>query len=535
MNVWRAVYGFGLVAFVAVPVLLPFGELASPASWVWTAEDGGRLWHLGRNTFALTVGTVALSLPLGVGLAVLLFRTTLFARQFFLFLLALALFVPLPIIVTSWQGFFGADGLAPLAFLGGAEYRPWVTGMRAAIWIHALAAIPWITFIVGLGLTWVEPELEDEAAQIVGPWRVLFYVTLPRVRASILAAALFVVLQTAGEISVTDMMLVSTLAEEVHTQFTLGDRAALARTLVVSLPGLLLTWLALSAVLARLEKTLPPLLPMTRPHHSMKLGSNALRFLAAASMLVLIAVPLVSLVWKVGLAGEPRRWHIEEALHFLQAETRVNGQHLVRSLALALGTGFGIAGLAVVGCWLARDRRWFRWLLFSVLTWAWVLPGPLVGIGLKNGILLLPEGPWKEVLYYAPSPAPGMWAQMVRVLPMAVVALWPVVRMIPKELFEEARLGGAGALAEFRHVVWPMTRRAAFVAALAASALCLGEVSASMRVETPGWTSFANLLFDHMHRGVDNTLAALCVLMLGGIAAIGLASGGVWKWMQGRD
>ena len=118
-------------------------------------------------------------------------------------------------------------------------------GMGAAIWIHALAAIPWITFIVGLGLTSVEPELEDEAAQIVGPWRVLMLVTLPRVRASILAAGLFVVLQTASEISVTDMMLISTLAEEIHTQFTLGDRAALARTLVVSLPSLLLVWVAL--------------------------------------------------------------------------------------------------------------------------------------------------------------------------------------------------------------------------------------------------------------------------------------------------
>ena len=161
-----------------------------------------------------------------------------------------------------------------------------------------------------------------------------------------------------------------------------------------------------------------------------------------------------------------------------------------------------------------------------------MLPGPLIGIGMKTAIIRLPEGPWKVLLYYAPSPAPGMWAQIVRVLPIAVFALWPVVRMIPKELFEEARLGGAGALAEFRHVVWPMARRATFVAALAAGALCLGEVSASMRVETPGWTSFTNLLFDHMHRGVDNTLAALCVLMLGSMALIGLASGGVWKWAQ---
>ena len=180
MTGWRIVYAVGLLAFAAVPLALPLDELAAPASWVWTSEDAVRLIHLSANTLALTAGTVALALPLGLGLAVLLFRTSFIGRPIFLFLLALALFVPLPVLVSSWQGFFGADGWLPLGLLGGAGYRPWVTGLGPAIWIHAFAAVPWITFIVGVGLTWVEPELEDEAAQIVDPWRVLFLVTLPR-------------------------------------------------------------------------------------------------------------------------------------------------------------------------------------------------------------------------------------------------------------------------------------------------------------------------------------------------------------------
>src|SRR5207244_10852172 len=36
--------------------------------------------------------------------------------------------------------------------------------------------------IVGLGLHWVEPELEEEALLQLPPWRVVWHVTLPRCR-----------------------------------------------------------------------------------------------------------------------------------------------------------------------------------------------------------------------------------------------------------------------------------------------------------------------------------------------------------------
>jgi ABC-type Fe3+ transport system permease subunit len=190
----------------------------------------------------------------------------------------------------------------------------------------------------------------------------------------------------------------------------------------------------------------------------------------------------------------------------------------------------------LTGCWLARDSRWFRWLLVGVSIWAWVTPASVIGIGLKELIQALvrvwPDGPQAAALYYAPSPLPVMWAQALRVLPIAVAFLWPVVRMIPRELFEETRLGGAGPWSEFSHVVWPTTRRAWLVTALALTALCLGEVAASARVETAGWKMFATVLYDRMHYGADSTVAALCVLLLGTIAGVGgvvLTAGAIFR------
>ncbi len=513
MNGWRLAYGVGLFVFVVLPLLMPLGELLSPAAWAWTPDDVERQSHLCTNTLTLTAGVVAISLPIGICLAVLLFRTSFFGRRSAQVLLALALFVPLPIVVSSWQALLGAQGWLPIDLWRDAPGRPWASGMQAAIWIHAIAAVPWAAFLVGMGLSRVEPELEDEARQVVGPWRVLLVITLPRTRASLLAAALFVAMQTAAETTVTEMMQVRTLAEEMRTQFALSE-IGLARTLVVTLPALLAAWALVLAVVAHIEKSLPPMLLPQRMDLALDLRPRWLLPIISAALIGMLIMPLGSLVRKLGLAGHPEHWETDTAWYFLRVALRVLGSDLLASLVTSAVTGLGVAVIGVIGCWLAKERVWFRWLLFGVLTWVWVLPGPAVGMALHQTIMLLPEGPWKVLLWYGPSPAPLMWAQGLRTLPIAVIFLWPVVRLLPRELFEEARLGGAGALSEFLHVVAPATWRPVLVCGLTSSALCLAEVGASDRVATPGWEAFAATLLKQMHTGVDNSVSALCILML---------------------
>jgi iron(III) transport system permease protein len=505
---------------LAVPLIQPFGRVLHADAWDWSTDDLERIRFLARNTSFLIAGTCAIAVPAGTLLAVLLFRTAFVGRRLLLALLALLLFVPLPVIVSSWQAFLGAGGLLPISFWITGTDRPWATGWGPAIWVHAVASLPWVTWIVGLGLGWVEPELEEQAALELPVWRVLWQVTLPRCRASIAAAALFVGLKTAGEISVTEMMQIRTLAEEVYTQFITND-AAIGRTLVLSLPALLalvgvLTWAA-----GRLERVLPPLPVLLRPARPLG-GPGWLGALFVIVTFAAMTVPLAGLWWKLGEAGEPRGWSPLHAWHQLAGEAHLLGPAMIRALGMALTTGALVAGLALVCCWLARDSRWLRQFVLVLAMAAWVAPGPVVGIGLQELILSLPDGPWQTALYYGPSPLPIMWVHTIRFLPVAVFFLWPVVRLLPRELSEAARLEGAGPAREFRFVIWPQTWRAAGVIALAVSALTLGEHEAAKRVETPRWESFAFLLFDRMHYGASGNVAALSLLLLGGVAAIAL-------------
>jgi iron(III) transport system permease protein len=528
MRPWRLTFTVVLMALVGVPLAFPLGEvLIHGQAWtIW--QDAGRLLSLASNTFLLIAGTLALALPLGIGTAILLFRTDLPFRKTFRFLIVLALFVPVPLLVSAWQSTLGSSGWLPIAFWEDRPGQPWTSGMGPAIWVNSLASLPWVIVLVGHGLTWVERELEEDALLLVGPVRVLWKVTLPRCKAVIAAAALWVVLQTLADITIPAMFEVRTFSEEIYRLFSEGREERLAQAVAISLPLVFFLWFAIIYLLPRLDRALPPLQTMTTRTVIFRLGQNRGPFLAGMVVLALLlaAVPIGSLIWKLGLQGQPRSWSLVHSWDQLTASAELHGGKVVLSLVLAGFVGALLAGLALTICWAASGSKLFRFSLLTLLALVWALPGPILGIGLKEAIInWIPDGPLANWFYFNPSYAPVVWVQAIRFLPCAVAILWPVVRMVPKELLETARLEGARPRQELTKVIWPLAARACLWTVLIVAALALGEIAASKLVQTPGADTFVNLLFDRMHNGVDNEVAALCLLLLAAVlAAAGLVS-----------
>lgn len=544
---WRWQIGTILLLAVGVPLVLPFLDLLThPGAWrAWTESD--RLLLLVRNTCLLVAGTLALALPAGIVGAVLLYRTDLPLRGGLRFLLILTLFIPLPLFASGWQAALGSDGWLPLkdwitpavnaagTATEGPIWKPWAQGIRAAVWVHAVAALPWVILLVGQGLCWVERELEEDARTAAGPWVVLGRVTLRRSSAAIGVAALWVALQTATEITVTDMMVVRTFAEEVYSQFVRpepGTAAAtpqqlLARAVAVATPQIVLACVLAAWAVRRWERTLPPLesrmalLPF-------RLGRW--RWPALVGVLlsagVLLGIPVASLVWKAGLGGTPHAWSPGTVCRAIARVLQAQRELVADSLLAAGLAGLVTALMALLCCWLALQAPRFRLLVLGIVIAAWAMPAPLLGLGLKATIDHLMEvedliaWPWgaarplRAGLYSGPSLLPVLWAYGLRFLPFAVALLWPVVRLIPLELREAARVDGAGPLQELRYVIWPLTRGAWLRAALVVAVLSLGEVGASKLVATPGSHIFAHEVFTRMHFGVTPDLAALCLVVL---------------------
>lgn len=543
MSRWRLALTAVLLLVVGLPLALPLVDaLRDLAEWpLWS--ERARFLALTANTLRLVAGTLVLALPAGIVGAILLSRTDLPGRRALRVLTVVTLFVPLPLFASAWQAALGSGGLFSFLNAEATAWRPWDQGLRAAVWIHAVAGLPWIVWLVGRGLCWVEPGLEEDALLAMPPVWVLWRVTLRRSAAAIGAAALWVALQAATDVTVTDMMQVRTYAEEIYNQFVASDRALVPRLVAVALPSVLLACLLVVWTTERWERNLPPLTELTGALRPFRLGW--LRWpcfvVVLAVVGALVCVPLASLVWKAGLAGIPERWSPAALGDGLRKAAQARVGLVFHSLILAGAAGGLAALLALLACWLAVESRRFRYFVLVLMAVAWAMPAPVVGVGLKQTIALLIQlTPLRSVriaLYYGPSPLPGLWIDVIRFFPCAVAVLWPVVRLLPAELRDAARVDGARPWQELCYLVFPLTFPVTMLAAFAVAVLALGELGAGKLVETPGSVTFAHELFSQMHYGTGRDVASLCLLLLipvlvGGVIVALAGKRRPWGWMD---
>ena len=127
-----------------------YGSVLDPAATARLLRETGGLARPARlavETLSLVFMTAALVLPPGILLALLLFRTDTWGRGLLLGILGIAAFVPLPLHATAWLGALGNAGRMQAIGL-----RPVLVGRTGAAIIHVLACLPWVVFLVGVGL-----------------------------------------------------------------------------------------------------------------------------------------------------------------------------------------------------------------------------------------------------------------------------------------------------------------------------------------------------------------------------------------------
>ena len=151
-------------------------------------------------------------------LAWILVRSDLPGRRAAFWIIGLMIFLPLYLQASAWQAGFGQEGW----YSRGETGRPWLSGWYAALWVQALAAIPWIVLIVGLGMRTVEPAFGRQALLDGTPWQAFWRVTMPACRSMGLAAT-WVAMLIAGDMTVTSIFFVRTYSEEVFNQIALHD------------------------------------------------------------------------------------------------------------------------------------------------------------------------------------------------------------------------------------------------------------------------------------------------------------------------
>jgi iron(III) transport system permease protein len=518
-------------------------------------------WRVGgllANTLQLGAGALSLALPLGALLGVLLGKVEIGGRRAIAALLLGGAFTPLYVQATAWEALLGGGGLLVGRSASGYA-EPWLVGWRGAIWVHGMAGVPWVALLTAWALKSVERPLEEESLQDARAVRVLRRVSLRRGAAGLMAGAAWVAVACATEIGVTDLYQVRTSAEEVYVAASLGsllptapgamtpagappaEESASAFSTGVALAVTIAVFAAASvAALAILSRLAPQAVAADdddawrlHPRHG-----GLLTALAWGVLSVAVLTPLVGLAWRAGVAVHPgeggleRSWSAAKAVSLCAASP---WQHR-REWGWSLATG-SLATLVVLAAgiplaWIARTtgRRW----LAAAAGVAVAVPAPLAGvatIALVNRPADSPLaflGDWYDRTLLAP-----VLVQAWRALPLAGWWLWMQLATVPDDLLEAARSEGAGPVAQLWRIALPMRIGAVAGAATIALLLAVGELSATLLVAPPGVTTLSVRIFQMLHYGADDRVAALClsatIVLLGGALATTLATGRIGK------
>jgi iron(III) transport system permease protein len=493
-----------------VPMLLPYlMALIDPnALAVW--REGSRIAELIGHTAALLAITLLLVIPLGITTAHLLQSATPRARHFARLLFVVSLATPLVVTTVAWH----------LVRLG--QWSPFARGLFPAAILHALAGLPWVVLIVESGLSSRDPAVNDDARLQAGPMVRTLRVTLPSVRAFIVLAGIWVAAQTASEIVITDMLQVRTFAEEVYTQAVAPStetadaaESAVARAVSATLPVPLVFG---ALLLVNLKQVRGQPAQFLRPNDHRE--SNRLAgFLAIVIALATIGVPTVNLFMRC--AATVGGHSAVSCLKVIGTAASENSWLLINSSVAAAATGFGLSFVAGVVASRSVHHPILRALLFTSAALAVATPGPVIGLGVRSAIdfLLSCEEKFgvnwlRGPLYDGPALIPAAWSWLIRGWPLALAVWWPEVARLPRQFGETTRLETDSFWLFLRHESWPALRRPFVVAAGLVAIYCLGEVSASHLVATPGGQSFAHDVFARMHYGITPELAGMCLVLL---------------------
>jgi iron(III) transport system permease protein len=474
------------------------------------------------NSAILAAGATAIAIPLGTLLAAILSRFAIPGRRVAVACLGLLLFLPLFIQLSGWDAMLGIQGWQTLVF--GSVAEPVFRGMRGAIVVHALAAVPWVALIAGIGLAQVDPGQEEAALLDAPPLVVLWRITLPQIAPFLVAAGVWTVVSTTAEMTVTNIYLVPTYTEEFYNTFSLSADAGEAAVSV--LPGVASLAVLIVAVLAIFTRL--PLIGLRfagRQRVEWPLQAAYWPLVLAIWLIIalLVAVPLGSLIYKAGfevteIAGtRVRSWSASKLAGVLMAVPRDFKREFAWTGATALGAASLATVVALIVGWTARRGRAQAAIALAIVVLGLVVPGPLIGVALIG--LLNHDLPALIWLYDRTAFAPIV-AQAIRALPLSILLCWHSFATLDDDVLSAAALDGVKPRQMLWRIALPQRWPAVLAAWLAAFAIAAGDLAWSLLVLPPGMDTVQRRVFGLVHSGVEEQVAGISLVMVAAYAIL---------------
>lgn len=456
------------------------------------------------NTVELLLLVCLCTAVLGVGLAVLIARTTLPMPRMWTVILTLPLGVPTFVASYAWVAF-------SYRYFPGSNL---IFGLGGSVAILTLTLFPYVFLPTLTALRRLDPA-QEEASRALGrgPLPAFLRVTLPQLRPAIATGLLIIGLHMFAEFGAVQMLNYETLTTAIVQRATILGMPESARALAVVLAGGALVLLLVDRLLRGKARPVHTGHGTPRPPMRWRLGWSAPVWLllclavAAGALAIPLWVTGSGLIDHIGGAGDIDWARLGDA-------TANTAQWAVAAAIVATACALPVTLLAVR--YPGRISS-----LVERSTWvAHALPGVIMALS-----LVYISVRWLYPLYQ--TSALLVIGYVVMFLPLAVGSQQVGIAQASIRLDEMSRSLGRGPLTTFSRITMPLSLPAIGTGALLVALDVGKELTTTLLLHPTGHHSLATALWATTNGEVlDFTAAApyaLVLLVIGAVPAVLLA------------
>jgi iron(III) transport system permease protein len=432
-----------IVILAAVPlwfVILQSSELGAD-KWqqLWNIRLPELLW----NTLSLAILVAITCFILGVSAAWWIARFNFPGRRYAVWLMVLPLTIPTYVFAHIYTTLFESDGWIGIAWtsiFGDSIAIPDIYNIFGATLTLSLAGFSYVFLMAHSALS-VSTQTLEEAARIhgVSKWQVFLRINLPLLRPAIAAGLAVVVLHVLSDFGAVSMLHYQTFTLSIYLQMSgrFDYQAAAGLSLILVL--LSLTFLVLERFFRARQRYYTN--RQTRKHQLKEVTPFVSVMIWLWLGFITFLAFILPLAWMISWSWEA--WMHDVIEWSFWAYTFNSLLLAVMCATIAIVCGLPIA------LFNNRQRSKYSTALIHVSSVGFVLPGPVIALGILSFILsLLP------FLYGGLTAL--LLALVIRFLPLAVQSQDASMQQLTPSIEQAGRILGATPMENLKRVILPM-------------------------------------------------------------------------------
>ncbi len=476
-------------------------------------------WELLLNSIILATGASMMALIIGVPYALFCERSNFWGRPFFKLVYLLPLLIPPYMQAIVWSQILAKNG-AMNAFLVKAlnltEPPLSVYGLVGTILVFGLAYFPFVTLLSISGLKSLDREYEEAALLQQKSIRSLYSVTLPLVLPHIIAGGIFVFIFSIIDFSVPDILRVKVYPVEIFVQFSAFYNEKAAIVLGLPLLGITILMVFLQVWVMRGRSYVNFSNNSTSSLSYFKRSSEWL-----ASVFCAIAVSLAVLV-PIGVLLE-----MAGSLTTYQKALTSSWQQIGDSLLLAIAGSVVMISLAFLVAYnIARSSVKVRTAGMYLTQLPFAIPPILLGLAL----IKIWNRPWFDWVYG--SSMIILIGYLAHFLPFTIRAVYASLQQLNPQLEEVGHLLSKSRTRIMVLITIPLIKNGLLVGFFISFVLSFGELGVTLLVIPPGVATIPIKIYNFMHYGSGDIVAALCLILL--VVQLLFSAGLFWMFNKSK-